>query len=387
MKVFFLPRWFPVPDDPLWGLFVLNHALAVAKYAEVCVIYIEKSDQAPKGAKPHLTSIEGIPVIYTFYRGSKMRLLGSFINLCRMFRAWHLSWKAAVRAWGKPDINHVNVLTRMGFFAFITKTLYGIPYIITEHWSRYLPQNMYYRGLFRKMLTRLVVRKSGAVMPVSNNLALAMQGFGLKNPEYHVVHNVVDTGLFNPASEKKNTGWFTFIHISTFDDKAKNLSGIIRVVSQLAQKRTDFRLRLIGDGVDFVRIKTLAEELRIPPDIIAFEGAADQKGVAEALKESDVLLMFSNYENMPVVIPEAFACGLPVIATRVGGIPEIVDDSNGYLIEPGDEEALEDLMDALLDMPVLPFDSELIHKDAVEKFSSEKIGKQIFEYYKQVISG
>lgn len=386
MKVFFLPRWFPVPDDPLWGLFVLNHALAVARYADVRVIYVDKSDQAPKGAKPYLTSIEGIPVVYTFYRGSKMRFPGNLINLYRMVVAWHRTWKFAVKTWGKPDINHVNILTRMGIFAFITKVLYGIPYIITEHWSRYLPQNMYYRGMFRKWFTRLVVRKAGAVLPVSNDLALAMQGFGLYNPEYHVVYNVVDTGLFNPAVEKQDTGKFTFIHISTFDDKAKNLSGIIRVVARLAQKRKDFRLRLIGDGIDFVKIKALVEELKIPPDTVTFEGACEQKGVAEALRESDILLMFSNYENMPVVIPEAFACGLPVIATRVGGIPEIVNDTNGYLIEPGDEEALEDLMDALLDMPVLPFDSELIHKDAVARFSSEKTGKQIFEYYKQVIS-
>lgn len=386
MKVFFLPRWFPVPDDPLWGLFVLRHALAVNTFADVHVIYVDKTNDG-KRKSPVITEIDGIPVLYYYYRHCSLPIFGRLVMTYRMLTAWKHSWRLATSTWGRPDINHVHILTRLGLYALLVMLKFRIPYVITEHWSRYLKSNLFYTGRVRKWCTRLVVRHSGAVMPVTHDLASAMLNHKLYNRNYTVVPNVVDTNLFTPNPNSKADGKFVFIHISTFDDRAKNIGGILRVVARLAQIRDDFHVRLIGNGSDFENMKRLTASLEIPTHIISFEGAMEPNEVSSSLQESDILLMFSNYENMPVVIPEALACGLPVIATRVGGIEEVVNQSNGYLVDPGDEEALFNVMNAVVEDEILPFDRDSIRQMAVDRFSAGKVGMQIFQVYNQVIWG
>jgi glycosyltransferase involved in cell wall biosynthesis len=96
------------------------------------------------------------------------------------------------------------------------------------------------------------------------------------------------------------------------------------------------------------------------------------------------MVVFSNYENLPVVINESFALGVPVVSTRVGGIPEIIDKTNGILISPGNERELEDTLNNYLDSK-LNFDKDAILNFAHNKFSSETIGTAIFNLYKSMI--
>jgi glycosyltransferase involved in cell wall biosynthesis len=384
MKVFFLPRWFPIAEDPLWGLFVLRHALAVARFAEVYVIYVDKSDNPDRCKQPEFAVLEGVPVLYWFYRSSRLPGVGKLMMVFRMLFAWHRAYRLAIKTWGKPDLNHVHILTRMGLMALIVKIRYAIPYVITEHWSRYLPQNMYYTGWLRRWITPLVVRKAGAVMPVSAHLAKAMQGVGLLSSRYFVVPNVVDTDLFRIKPTLSQKQRFRFLHISTFDDRAKNIRGILRVAARIQSASIPFELRLIGDGIDYTTIREMAAALNLSGQVVVFKGAMDPQGIVEELGEADILLLFSNYENQPVVIPEAFACGKPVIATNVGGIGEIVDESNGFLIERGDEEGLYHLMVNLIQNGTHQFHSNQIRANCITQFSEPVVGEQIITLYNMV---
>ncbi|MFO7722718.1 MAG: glycosyltransferase [Bacteroidales bacterium] len=387
MRVFFLPRWFPHPDDPLWGLFVLRHAMAVQRFADVSVIYVDKRRDLKGIENPVVENIEGIPVLYWFYHESSIPLAGRIVTFVRMLSAWHQAWHMAVKQWGKPDINHVHILTRIGAVAFWLKRRFNIPYVITEHWSRYLPQNFYYRGWLRKAITRKVVEASGAVMPVTMDLASAMKSHGLIHDNYIVIPNVVDTALFKPSAKPKERRVLNFVHISTFDDRAKNISGMIRVFASLKKSGRDFRLKLIGDGADYLKVFRLAEELVLNPPTLEFTGAMDAQGVASELAGSDMLVMFSNYENMPVVINEALSCGIPVLATRVGGIPGVIHSRNGLLVDPGDEEALFSALATLMDEDFdTRFDSEGIRREAVEQFDLTSVGRRIFNIYNMVLN-
>lgn len=380
MKVFFLPRWFPIAEDPLWGLFVLRHARAVARFAEVYVIYVDKSDNPDRCKQPEFKVIEDIPVLYLFYRSSRWPGVGKLMMVIRMLCAWHRAYRLAIKTWGKPDINHVHILTRMGLMALIVKIRHAIPYVITEHWSRYLPQNMYYTGWLRRWITPLVVKSAGAVMPVSAHLASAMQDVGLISSSYFVVPNVVDTDLFRIKQNLAPTQKFRFLHISTFDDRAKNIRGMLRVAARINAGSIPFELRLIGDGSDYASIREMAAALNLT-DQVVFKGAMEPQAIVDELAEADILLIFSNYENQPVVIPEAFACGKPVIATRVGGIGEIVDESNGFLIERGDEEGLYQLMVNLIQNGVSQFNGSEIRAKCLSQFSEPVVGEQIIALY------
>lgn len=385
MKVFFLPRWFPVPDDPLWGLFVLRHAQAVNRYAEVFVIYVDKTAKPELYTRPLFTTLNGIPVLYHYYKASRLPLAGKLLMTFRMLLAWHRAWQLAVKQWGKPDINHVHILTRMGIFAGLIRVLFRVPYVITEHWSRYLPQNMFYRGCLRRFFTRIVVRGAGAVMPVTNNLAEAMQGMGLKNPHYSVVPNAVDVQSFRKLEPPNSPGKFTILHISTFDERAKNISGILKVVAKLVENQHDFLLRMVGDGAGMKPARALADSLGLTDEHLRFEGALEPDAIPGVLASAHLLLLFSHYENMPVVINEALVTGVPVLATSVGGIPEVINQTNGVLVPPGDENALYEALAGILESGATGYNREEIRKDAEQMFSMEKVGNDIYQQYQMVI--
>jgi glycosyltransferase involved in cell wall biosynthesis len=96
------------------------------------------------------------------------------------------------------------------------------------------------------------------------------------------------------------------------------------------------------------------------------------------------MVVFSNYENFPVVINESFALGIPVIATKVGGIPEYINDTNGRLLEAGDQEGLEHLLINYLDGQ-LKFDKKEIMASAQSQFSAEEVGDELFQLYREAI--
>ncbi len=82
--------------------------------------------------------------------------------------------------------------------------------------------------------------------------------------------------------------------------------------------------------------------------MVRFTGLLQDEKLVEVLSSSDFLVLFSNYENMPVVILEAFACGLPVVATRVGGLPEMVNEGKGLLVDTANEFQLVDALKKML---------------------------------------
>jgi glycosyltransferase involved in cell wall biosynthesis len=97
-------------------------------------------------------------------------------------------------------------------------------------------------------------------------------------------------------------------------------------------------------------------------------------------------LLFSEVENSPCVIGESLSCGIPVISSNVGGIPELVDDSNSMLIQPGDEQALLSSMEAMMKNKHL-YNKDVIAQQAAAKFSYPVIGRRMDLFYQAILSG
>ena len=105
--------------------------------------------------------------------------------------------------------------------------------------------------------------------------------------------------------------------------------------------------------------------------------------IADFLKTCRAHVLFSNFENFPCVIPEAFMAGIPVIATAVNGIPEYVNESNGILIQAKDEAGLLAAFKSLIDSQ--PFQKEKLRAYAMEHFSYAAVGKSISDVYEKVL--
>ncbi|MDP4239586.1 MAG: glycosyltransferase [Bacteroidota bacterium] len=383
IKVLFISQWYPHRYDPMLGLFVQKHAEAVSLYCKVKVLYVHADENIrtfEMEEKVHFNMSELI--VYYPYLGKN--ILYKVAKPINYIRAYWIGYKHISQQGFTPDIVHANILTRTAFIAYLLKLWKGIPYIISEHWSRYLLNRNTFNGTLRKILTRLVVRNAKAILPVSESLKEAMLTHKLTNENYIVIYNVVDNFFFHENPIIVHHLKKRIINVSCFDEQAKNIKGIIRACHELSKLRQDFEVILIGTGADFEDVKEYSDSLNFPTGIINFLGEKTSKEVANWMHNSDFFVLFSNFETAGVVISESLACGKPVLCTRVGIAPECINDKNGILISTNDENELLKKMNYLLDH-FQDYDSTMIKKESMDKFNYSHIGAKITKIYENSI--
>ena len=280
----------------------------------------------------------------------------------------------------KPDLIHLHVAYPLGQVALLWKKLYGYKYVLTEHWTIYQPQNKEVLvGKLKKKIVK-IANNASLIMPVSLDLQRCMEGHGVRN-RFQVIYNLVNTDLFRLGGAKTEQKKH-ILHISTLRDEAKNFSGILRTIEKLRQQRDDFELHIIHD-YDAPEFKAFVKEHNLE-DCVFFHGKKTSAEVAQAYQNADFFVLFSNFENLPCVIVEAFASGVPVLSTAVGGIAEILSPERGILIPSGEEDALLQGMNQLLDH-CQEYNREAIRDYAIKTFAAQNIGKQIQEEYAQLL--
>lgn len=363
-----MARWYPHRYDPMFGLFVQRHAEAAAIYNDISVVYVHPDNQNEIVDE----TINNVRTIRVYFKQSKSKI----INLLRFFKANN----KALKRLPKPDIIHVHILTRLGVIAWWHKITKGTPYIITEHWSRYLPGNDF-NGFLRKRITKLVVKHASAITTVTEILAKAMQAHGLRNDRYIVAPNVVDFNKFKPIPHHNDVP--KIVHVSCFENKSKNITGLIDALSILETQNIDYQCVFVGDGMDFEMIKDYAKKLK-KQENIRFTGVLEGQDYIEELASSDFLVLSSNYETQGVVLLEAFACGLPVVSTNVGGIPEIVNESNGILVPPHDTEKLADAMQNMI-LTYQNYTPNALRDNIIKEFSNKAVGELLDKIYASVL--
>lgn len=383
LKVLFFSPWYPHRYDAMFGLFVRKHAEAVARHCSVCVLYLF-ADGKVRHCEVVDQTTNGVRECYVYYPFLNFPVLRPLTKAVGFVLAFLKGYAWVKRSFGKPDVTQTNVLTRCGVLSYLLKVCSGIPYVIVEHWSRYLPSKNGYRGWLRKRVSELVVRQASCVLPVTEHLADAMRRHGLRNNHCLVVHNVVDDFFFTAEKHPLAQGdRFRFLHVSCFSEPDKNVCGILRAVKRLSEKRTDFSMTMVGVGPDYEMVRNYAKELCLPDDLVSFLGELPPDEVCHRFAETDAFVLFSNTENAPVVISEALATGTPVISTNVGGIPEMVDDESGCLINPGDEDALRDKMDWMIDHHA-NYDAERLREKA-RCYGYDEVGRFLISCYEEAV--
>ena len=280
-----------------------------------------------------------------------------------------------------PDVVQLNVIQQQGILALWLKKRYGIPYVIVEHWTGYLPENRLVQPhRLHTRFMKLICRNAEAVMPVSHHLGKAMQDLGFTCQRWEKINNVVDDFFYKNSevrsqkSEKKN-----LLHISCVDEAHKNIKGILRAVKTISKERQDFELSLIGISIDHEEVKAYGESLQLPSGMIHWCGELTPQQVSEAFDQADIFVLNSNYENAPVVICESIVKGVPIVSTNVGGIPEMMDQNCGILIEPDNDEQLTEALRTMLDH-YPDYDRNTIRRLG-NQYSFAHVGKQLKEIY------
>lgn len=378
-KALFLCSWYPNRRNTTLGNFVQKHAEAASLLNEVVVLAIIADE-----------TIHSIEIVEN-RRGEMNELLVYFpkkkagflsFSKLRSFlsyrKAFDIGMKRVYEAHGKPDIIHLNVIYPLGYFARKLKTKLGIPMVISEHASGFQGGANAYPTIILT-LAKKVLRSSACVMPVSQDLGGRLKKLA-PSITVQVVPNVVNEAIFLP-SETPQTA-HQFVHISTAFEPAKNVLGMLRAVHQLSKVSSNFSFHIISDG-DVTKAHQLARELGLLNSFVFFYPTMSTIEIANFVKNCRALVLFSNFENFPCVIPEAWMCGVPVIATTVNGIPEFANDRNSILVEPRNEAQLVEAMQAMLNGK--SFNPEELRTYALTYFSYASVGKQLDELYDRLI--
>jgi glycosyltransferase involved in cell wall biosynthesis len=383
-KILWLASWYPNARDPYSGDFIQRQAEAVSLFQPLLVIYVGKSSETSvrnsglhienktENLKEHLAYYESNNNMYSKW-GSLYLYLKKNLAVIKQLRKNN----------ELPDLVHVQVAMKAGLIALYLKWKYHIPYVLTEHWSGYYPQSkdsLFRKSFLERILTKRILKNAARLLPVSDALGKQINECWAKVP-YERIPNTVNTKLFYPAAYKKPHP-FRFIHISSLL-YPKNAEGIIHVFTLMLRLGFDIELVLVGPLNPSVN-KLLPEDVMASGKIFT-TGEISYEEVGRELRKADALVMFSYYENMPCVILEALCSGIPVIATRVGGIPEAVNPECGILIEAGKEVQLFEAMKEMI-ANYDYYENDLNSRFAAGQYSYESVGKKIIRVYEEVLA-
>ncbi|KHO48199.1 MAG: group 1 glycosyl transferase [archaeon GW2011_AR5] len=238
-----------------------------------------------------------------------------------------------------------------------------------------------------KDIVRFTLKSSDGITTVCEYLANQIKNkFDIEN-NLKVIHNFVDTGRFtrkeNPLLKKRlGNGKKIILHASNFR-AIKNVDSIIEVFRNLV-KTTPCRLVLVGDGPEKYRIRKKVARFGLSKDVIF---AGSRKDMEKFYSAADVFLMSSLREGLPLSILEAMSSSLPVVSTKVGGIPEAVKNNRtGYLVRFGDTDGMTDkLQDLLGNDKKMEKMGRAGREKVLKSFTADKIIPQYESYYRKIM--
>lgn len=281
------------------------------------------------------------------------------------------------------DLLHVHYAIPHSIAALLAQQMMAskrrLPFITTLHGTDITIVGMD-RSYFP--ITKFSIEKSNGVTCVSHDVRRhTYEFFGVKN-DIRVVHDFVNVDMYHPLAERPN-GEKRLIHISNFRP-VKRVADCVRILAEVI-KQTPAHLYLVGDGPDRPEAHQLARELNVQSHV-TFMGKQDH--VERIIPQMHVLLMPSEMESFGLASLEAMACGVPPVATRVGGLPELVTHGvDGFLEPVGDISAQAGrVIELLTDEDLHQRMAQAARHTAVERFASSKIIPQYEKYYREVLA-
>lgn len=381
-KILWLCSWYPNKLEPFNGDFIQRQAHAAALYNDIYVLHLAGDESGlVKKTEEVMTTAPGITEKLVYYK-KRSSFPAKFLS----YYNWlHLS-KKAIRKYiienGKPDIIHVNIPVKAGYLGLWVQKKYGVPFVVTEHWGIYNDvevHNYESKSKLFKQLTKKVLTGASVFISVSRYLGEGVNRIVLSK-KYTVIPNVVDTQIF--YYNEKQASIFRFLHVSNMVP-LKNVEGILRAFKLFTEKNAGAELILVGDTAP--EIRAYAAALNFPPALVSFRGEVAYQQVAKEMQLAECFILFSNIENSPCVIGEALCCGLPVIATNVGGIPELVDETNSILVDAGNDGTLAIAMQEVMEN-YSRYNNKKIAEKAKHFFSYPVISKQLDDIYSTVLT-
>jgi glycosyltransferase involved in cell wall biosynthesis len=343
LKVLFLSAWYPSEKVPLSGIFIKEHAKAASLHHEIGVMFIQPMS-GEKAAKRY----EMVEVMEDGLKTIRIRVYCHIGNrqIERVIRLAGCLWsfqRLLKNGW-RPDLIHGHEYG-VGLPALLIGRRYGIPVLISEHWSWFIQKRLTFG---RRFVAKWVLNNADGVIAVSNHLREAMRSYGVKKP-ISIVPNVVDTSIFFPVNnENSGQGRTKKILFVGRMSPEKGVRFLLEAIAIVWRNRQDFVLDIAGDGEQKEELCAMAKMLGIEP-AVHFLGFQKKANVARAMQSCDFLVQPSLWETFGIAPIEALACGRPVVVSDIPGPRELIGPDMGLFVPPGDALSLAEAISVMLD--------------------------------------
>jgi glycosyltransferase involved in cell wall biosynthesis len=286
----------------------------------------------------------------------------------------------------KPDIVHINLSSYFSFYRkfiiFVMAKSFQIKTLVNIRCGRFM--DFYNSSKIHAFFIKMMLDSTNAILMLAESWRKKIQPYTC-NKNIFVIYHPVDTSIYKnlrPWERKDNTKKVLFMGKIC---KGKGVYDIIQSIPAVKSIYPEVLFILAGNG-EVNKARALCENINVS-EYVEFPGWIIGQEKMKYLAQADVCQLPSYFEGLPSSILEAMAAGLPVIATRVGGIPDIIEDGiNGYLIQPGNTEAMQEKLLLLLSSPDLREKFGKANKlKAKEKFDINIIIPQLCSVYEQVL--
>ncbi len=385
MKVLLTSRLYPNSSAPERGTFVHNQARFLAELCELEVLSPipffpplpglgRWSALAQVGAREE---IDGLTVHFPRYFSPPRRLFFT--------RAWRFYLRALEGADASPpDLIHAHLAYPDGRAAIEYSRRLGVPVIISVHGHdvREIPNA---KGRWRQLVSEALVG-ADAVVASSGDVRARVIELGADPARVFDIPQGVDCQRFVPGlGRRAGEGGWRLLYAGRFDPK-KGLGILLDALQLLCQRRQDISLKLVGGsragGTDEV-FRQQARRLGIA-NRVEFVAAQPWAEMPAVMAAADIFVLPSFYDSFGIVLIEAMACGVPVVATRCGGPEDLVDDEVGRLADVGDAAGLAAAIEDVLEH-YSSFDSSVLRRRAEERYDYRQVAARTLALYEHIL--
>ncbi len=350
IELLLITTLFPNSQEPNRGIFNYHLVKELQDWCNVTVIapipWFPKANFLRHFSNWHRTSqlrgkeqIRGIDVYHPRYLAIPklsgfLRALSLYFTLERVIRK--------IRGERSFDLINAHWIFPDGVAAVKVSKKLRLPIIVTGHGT---DVNLYLTYSLRRVQIRDALQKTDVVSVVSPELKKKIVELSISEHKVRVIPNGVDSERFTPtdkASCRRRLGLPSDRKIVLFVGKLDTVKGIEYLLEATAEIRAacqNLFIAIVGDGPLYQSLIRKTQELDLT-GLVTFFGAKPHEEIPLWMNSCDLFCLPSLREGWPCVIMEALACGKPVVASRVGGVPEIVNEKNGFLVEPRNSKDL-----------------------------------------------
>lgn len=366
MRILVVPKWYPWPELPVFGIFCREHARALATRHEVVVLASLATPGADFPVYRLTDEVEnGIRTLRVRYRRPRVRPLAMACQLAGMLAALRRLRRDGFR----PDVVHAHVYSA-ALPALVLARLSRAAMVVTEHYTGFQ------RGLVTgadRLTAKAAFERADLVAPVSRELAGHLRAIA-PGARVEVHPNVVDTDVFTPTAREDRGVPRRLLTVGALAEK-KGHAYLLEALTRLDEVELD----MVGDGELRAELEDTARRLGVPA---RFHGELPKEEVARLMAEAELFVLPSTHETFGCVLIEAMASGVPSVATRVGGVPEVLTDDAGELVAPRDADALAEGIQRALGRK---FDGEALAREARERYGYAVFAERWTRVYEELL--